>query len=60
MWQIDKSTELQGIQLMRIYKKELLPFVVLCVVFFVVVCARGGNHQSATGQVGESAQGSWP
>lgn len=25
MWQIDESTELQGFQLMRIYKKELLP-----------------------------------
>ena len=27
MWQIDESTELQGIQLMRIYKKELFTVV---------------------------------
>ena len=27
MWQIDESTELQGIQLMRIYKKELFSVV---------------------------------
>ena len=60
MLQIDESTELQGIQLMRIYKKELLPFVKMWSILHVVVYARGGNHQSATGQVGESAQGSWP